>query len=228
MFGRTGLTLTVERHARFEADRRVLADLHPDIRHYVWAATGDAFAEGAMHVDVGAGCFEPVQIRLDFGPRYPAVPPVVRETGGRWQPSMDRHIVTGGAFCLGLPGVDVPDVRTVPGFREFLLRLLLFLRDQFVYDDLVRWPGLDWPHGPVDAYAAHIAERLGLRDVASFRRLWPLLIGAQHRPDRRCPCGSGRVYDRCHRRDIEALRWIRHDEKRHVIATTIEENLSAS
>ena len=158
----------------------------------------------------------------DFGPRYPEQPPSASEIGRRWQANMDRHILTGGEFLSMPPSVDVPDVRTVSGFREFLLRLLLFLRDQFVYDDIGRWPGLDWPHGRVDAYARHIVERLGLRSVASFRGLWPLVAGAPQRRDRPCPCGSGRLYERCHRRDVEALRWIRHHEKRLAIVATIE------
>jgi ubiquitin-protein ligase len=228
MFGPTGLTLTPERHRRFEADRRVLADLHPDMRHYIWAGSGNAFAEGMMHIDVGAGCFEPVEIRLDFGPRYPQVPPTVYETGGRWRPNMDRHIVCDGSFCLWLPNVDPPDVSAASGFREFLLRLLLFLRDQFVYDDLGRWPGRDWPHGPIDAYACHVSERLGVRDTATFKLLWQLVIGGQHRPDRRCPCGSKLHYDRCHRRDIDALRWIGRHKSRAQIAAAIEEKLNAA
>ena len=59
MFGPTGPTLTAERHERFGADRRVLADLHPDMRHYILAGTGDAFAEGSMHVALGRAVSNP-------------------------------------------------------------------------------------------------------------------------------------------------------------------------
>jgi hypothetical protein len=236
MFGPSGRTLTVERHRRFEADRETIADLYPHLRHYVWAAvggacgavTGDAYAEGPIDVDVGAGCFEPVQIRMTFGARYPDAPPDVYESGGRWKPTIDRHIHRDHSFCLWLPGVDRPDVTSVDGFRQFLLRLLLFLRDQFVYDDLGHWPGLAWPHGAVDAYARHVAERLGVRDLATFRALWPLVLGATPQTDRGCPCGSPRSYDRCHRRDVETLLWLARHTDRADIAIAVEESLHAA
>ena len=127
-----------------------------------------------------------------------------------------------------LPGVDRPDVTSVDGFRQFLLRLLLFLRDQFVYDDLGHWPGLAWPHGAVDAYARHVAERLGVRDLATFRALWPLVLGATPQTDRGCPCGSPRSYDRCHRRDVETLLWLARHTDRADIAIAVEESLHAA
>ena len=157
-------TLTAERRERFEADRAILARVYPGVRHYILAGTGDALAEGPVEVDVGGGCFETVEIRMFFGLLYPEIPPAVSERDARsrrWHPDVDRHIVSDGSFCLWLPHVDPPDVSTPEGFRLLLLRLLLFLRDQFVFDDLGCWPGPAWPHGRVDAYAAHVIDDSG-------------------------------------------------------------------
>jgi hypothetical protein len=225
MFGRSGPTLSLERQQRFDADRALLAELVPELRHYIWAHSGNAFAEGPAYADVGAGCFEPVMICMRFGPRYPSLPPTVYDIGRRWKPTADRHINDDSSFCLWLPNVDRPDVGTPVGFRDFLLRLFLFLRDQFVYDDLGRWPGPAWPHGATDAYAHHVVERLGLRDETGFRRLWPLITGTSQRPDRRCPCGSQLSYQRCHRSEVERLRWLGRRADRDEIARSIEAEL---
>jgi hypothetical protein len=231
VFGPSGPTLSAERRERFEADREILGRVYPGLRHYILVGTGDALAEGPIEVDVGGGCFEIVEIRMFFGPLYPEIPPEVSERDARsrrWHTDVDRHIVAEGRFCLWLPHVDPPDVRTPERFRLFLLRLLLFLRDQFVFDDLGRWPGPAWPHGPVDAYAVHVRERLGISDVAQFRRLWTVVMGAERRPDRRCPCGSGRPYGRCHQRGVEALRWLTRRSDREAIKNAIEDQVGNS
>jgi hypothetical protein len=169
-----------------------------------------AIAEGEVDIDVGAGCFEPVEIKMVFDGDYPARPPRVFDRAGRWQPEFDRHLYGNGEFCLWLARVDVPDVTSAAGFDRFLKRLLVFLHDQFVYDDLGRWPGPEWPHGSEAAYAQHLIERLSIEDLESFRSLWPAVLGAPQRPDRACPCGSGLAYGRCHRKTVEDLSWIQN------------------
>lgn len=225
MFGPSGPTLSEERRLRFEEDRRVLAEVFPRVRHVVLMDGSGAVADGEVEVDVGAGCFEPVEIRLVFDGVYPARPPRVFDLAGRWQPEIDRHLYANGEFCLWLDRVDVPDVTSPAGLGRFLKRLLVFLHDQFVYDDLGRWPGLEWPHGQQVAYAQHLIEHLGVGDPESFRRLWPALLGAPQRPDRACPCGSGLVYGRCHRGIVEDLSWIRDLAIRDLLPDVVEGRL---
>jgi hypothetical protein len=181
-----------------------------------------AVAEGEVDVDVGAGCFEPVEIRLIFDGDYPTRPPRVFDRAGRWRPEMDRHLYSNGEFCLWLDRVDVPDVSAAAGLDRFLKRLLVFLHDQFVYDDIERWLGPEWPHGPQAAYAQHLIEQLCVSDAELFRRIWPVLLGAPQRPDRACPCGSGLVYGRCHRGIVENLSWIRDLRIRDLLPDAVE------
>jgi SEC-C motif len=225
VFGPSGLTLSKERRLRFEEDRLILAGIFPRVRHIVFMDGSGAVAEGPVEVDVGAGCFEPVQIRLVFDGDYPARPPRVFDWARRWRPEIDRHLYANGEFCLWLDRVDVPDVTSPTGFGLFLKRLLVFLHDQFVYDDLGRWPGPEWPHGPQAAYAQHLIEHLRVAEPGSFRRLWPVLLGAPQRPDRACPCGSGLVYGSCHRRTVEDLSWIRGLEIRDLLPDAVEGRL---
>jgi len=208
VFGRSGPTLSEERRLRFEEDRSVLGEVFPRVRHVVLMDGSGAVAEGEVEVDVGAGCFEPVDLRIVFDGDYPNQPPRVFDRGRRWLPEDDRHLMSNTEFCLWLDHVDVPDVSTPAGLDRFLKRLLVFLHDQFVYDDLGRWPGPEWPHGKRAAYAQHLIEQLLVTDPESFRRLWPVLLGAPQRADRACPCGSGLVYGRCHRRAVDDLSWV--------------------
>lgn len=225
MFGRSGLTLSEERRLRFEEDRRILSEVFPRVRHIVLMDGTGAVAEGEVDVDVGAGFFEPVRLLLKFGPNYPYQPPRVFDRARRWQPEDDRHLMANREFCLWLDHVDVPDVTTPAGLDRFLKRLLVFLHDQFVFDDIGRWPGAEWPHGKREAYAQHLIEQLRLADAESFRQLWPALLGAPQRPDRACPCGSGLVYARCHRGTVEELAWIRGLGVRDLLPAAVEGRL---
>lgn len=225
MFGPSGPTLSEERRLRFEEDRVILAEVFPRVRHFVSMDGSGAVAEGEVEVDVGAGCFEPVHIRMVFGGDYPARPPRIFDGARRWQPENDRHLYSTGEFCLWLDRADVPDVKSPTGLGLFLKRLLVFLRDQFVYDDLHRWPGPEWPHGQQAAYAQHLIEQLGVSEPEPFRRLWPALLGAPQRPDRACPCGSGLVYGSCHRRTVEDLSWVRELGVRDLLPDAVEGRL---
>ena len=210
MFGPSGPTLTAERCERFEADREILARVYPAYgitsgRHRRRArgrsrsrstSAGDASRPSNPHV---------------LRPPLPEAPPEVSERDARsrrWHPDVGsaypgRRKLLPLAPARGsarrqharrLPALPPPPTPVPPGPVR--------VRGSG------RWPGPARPHGRVDAYAAHVLERLGMSDVARFRGLWTLVIGAGRRPDRRCPCGSARPYGRCHQRDVEALRWL--------------------
>lgn len=221
----SGHTPNSNRLQRFELDRAVLADVLPRMSHYIWVGGESAYADGVLDIDIGAGCWAAVAIRMDFDPSYPTWPPRVYDHARRWKPDRDRHLMVDHEFCLSLAHVDTPDVTTPDGFREFLLRLVPFLRDQFVFDDLGRWPGPEWPHGPRAAYAQHLIERLRITSQAAFEALWPLILGATQRSDRACPCSSGLLYGRCHQRHVQALSWLRDEEVCNELPAAVHERL---
>lgn len=225
MFGRFGLTLSSERLQRLEEDRVVLAEVAPRLRHYTLADGRGALAEGIMEVDVGAGCWEAVAICMEFGPAYPDEPPRVFDAAPRWKPELDRHLMRNHQFCLWLAQVDTPQVVTSEQFREFLLRLYPFLQDQFVFDDIGRWPGPEWKHGPRAAYAQHLVEALGTRTAIALDALWPAVLGSHPHGGRACPCGSGQQYDRCHKRTIGDLQWIQQLGERDELPDAVRDHL---
>jgi hypothetical protein len=175
-----------------------------------------ADAVGEVEVDVGAGRWESVPLRLTFHAPYPAEPPTVYYRGNRWAPDLDRHLLNDCSFCLWLQGVDQPDVATEAGLEQFLLSLLPFLRDQFVFDDLGEWPGEEWAHGAHAAYSQHLIEVLALADERQLRRLWSYLHGQRRKPSNTCPCGSGRTYENCHQEGVGRLVGLMTQLTRHV------------
>lgn len=227
MFGPSDRTLSDERLARYEADRTMLAVEFPGLKHIVHADGTGAEAAGTIPINVGAGTVESIEVAAWFPHDYPRRPPTIYDAAARWTPDADRHIMPDHSFCLWLEHVDEPDVSTVEGLREFLLRLVVFLQQQFLFDDLGRWPTPDWAHGRTPAYAQHVREVLALTSAEQLEALWPLLLGAPQARARRCPCGSARSYGRCHYEQVRRLRPIRPHLARHqdAIASEIRKHL---
>lgn len=225
MFSRFGPTLPSSLVTRFEEDRATLARLTPHIRHYIWADRRGALAEGPIDIDIGAGCFEPVELTVVFDSDYPQIPPRFFDRAHRWRPDDDRHLMENYEFCLWLDYVDTPKLSTSEQFGELMLQVIVFLRDQFVFDDLGRWPGRDWRHGAPAAYAQHTLETLGVSDIKRFRALWPVVLGKRLHTSASCPCGSGLTYSRCHRAPVNSLRWVRHLKVRERIPIAAESQL---
>jgi hypothetical protein len=225
VLGPSGPTLSNERLERFAADRAALAEVLPQMGHFIWADGSGAVAEGPVEVDIGAGCWELIEIEMRFDLNYPSSPPRIYDRLRRWRPLDDRHLMPGGEFCLWLAYVDVPDFTDPASFRTLLLRLLPFLRDQFVFDDLGRWPGPQWAHGQRDAYAQHLIERLGLKKPTDVDVFWPAVLGALQRQDRACPCGSRLPYGRCHRPAVEELQWVRRLPVREELPAAVKTRL---
>jgi hypothetical protein len=229
MLSRFAHTLDDSRRRRFEADRRLLAERMPGLRHLMVLGTPCALADGIVQVDAGAGRYEPVQIEMRFEADYPALPPRVWERGGRWKPELDRHMFRDGEFCLGLPGVDLQAVLNEEAFGQFLDRLLVFLHDQFIFDadPMHRWPGRDWPHGYGAAYAQFAVETLGIYSRTQVSALAPLLRGSLPRPHDRCPCGSRRAYRRCHADAVRRVRGVRRLHEIEALDQRMMERLDA-
>lgn len=192
-----------------ETDRAILASLMPDVEHLIIMDREAAFARGTVFADAGAdtGVFEPVDIEMRFSTDYPLVAPDVWERGGRWVPVADRHMYGDGRFCLGLPGIDLPDTARPEDFEYFLKQLLVFLHYQFIYDATKKWPGRQWLHGD-DAYAQYAVEALEINTAEQARRLGPLLQGQLAGSQERCPCGSGTRFEWCHARVVKQLRTV--------------------
>jgi hypothetical protein len=208
MYVSSRLTPDEQRCERWEADRRILRERLPKVRHLVLVGTHVALAEGIVDVDSGAGRFEPVQIEMVFSGRYPEEPPCVCERGGRWAPTPARHIQRGGEFCLGLPGVDLPVTTTPEDFAHFLGQVLVFLHDQFIFDATKQWPGKDWAHYEA-GYVQFACEALDIRTPQEARALGPLIEGRLPRSHDRCPCGSRLAFARCHAERVGRVRAVR-------------------
>jgi hypothetical protein len=155
---------------------------------------------------------------------YPCSLPDVWETGGRIPREIDRHVFpASGALCLGVP-----------------LALWIAMKGDFSVDRVLDGPvrsflignslveeGAPWPHGDRSHGAAgileHFGELVGTADPTVVGSLLVDLLKHKVRGHWLCPCGSGRIIRKCHRKAVETLRQAPPSMLAHAVETIVKD-----
>lgn len=147
----------------------------------------------------------PIPFVLEVSAVASAAGPTLRvaEAGVRQLPSFcpERHINRDGSFCMSLEPAPVPTAFE-DGRRwwESLAGYLDLQLDAMLFGD---WEnGNAWAHGDAGKVQRLLEphERWLPREVVAAG-----IAGRVPAPSARCPCGSGRPSERCHRKIIEVL-----------------------
>lgn len=160
---------------------------------------------GLFELDGPEGPFDAYQVRIEFSDAFPLSSPSLFEIGGRLPWDIDRHVFSDGHACLEVwpvwraqnPAATVRTVLNGP-VRNFLL-------SQSVFASTGKWPFGEYAHGDAGKREA-LREILRAPTVDDKDLLWRAY--ALIEPPRRqntCPCGSGRLYRKCHRQEIEQI-----------------------
>lgn len=161
--------------------------------------------EGLFQIEGPKGPVDAYNVRIEFPEEYPALPPVVFETQGRLPREIDRHVFSDGHACLEVWPVwraqnGKATVRTVLNgpVRNFFL-------SQSVFESSGKWPFGEYAHGDAGKREAlkDVLRASGTEDEDLLWRAYALV-----RPPLRqhtCPCGSGRLYRKCHRQEIQEI-----------------------
>jgi hypothetical protein len=206
------LTLPAKARRRFAEHQDCLARHEPSLHLAVEEHAGRAYVRGPIKVPVGGGMTQQVEIELRYQGLTPFRTPATRDPVGRFPPSLDRHILSGGWFCLWLPQTAPNDFHLPDGLVRHLDRVREFLILQLMYDDRVRrgiqppWPGPAWDHGNA-GHRQWLQEQVGGLNHDQLKALLPYLRGRQRLAGgQRCPCGSGQRAAMCHRPWVGQIR----------------------
>jgi len=196
--------LTSSARRRLAEHQKYLAQYEPGLQLSVDEVAGEARARGHIMVPVGAGITRPFEIELVYRGLDPFATPDTYDPAGRFPPSLDRHVVGDGKFCLWLPQTAPNDFDLEEGLRRHLDRVREFLVLQLIYEDRKRrgiepaWPGPVWDHGNA-GHEQWLREELAGLDADQLRAFSMYLQGHQRLTGKqRCPCGSGQRAGRCH------------------------------
>lgn len=168
---------------------------------------GVAVVRGEIRIDhthAGNRIRAQYDIEIDIPPRYPDVPPDVRETGG--DIAGDFHTSDTGHLCLGAP-VEVRRAfaqdRTLKGFMDRLVTPFLFSHKYYHLYGVMPYGEL--AHGYNGILDYHNDQFCTTDDLVSLRLL-NLLTRHECPSDTLCSCQSGRILGECHGPTLESLR----------------------
>lgn len=143
--------------------------------------------------------------------------PVVREVGGRVPHSDDRHN-PGGVTCLMVPdefwyrhpnGLDLIEFLRGPVLGYFI--------GQSIVERGGKWPYGERAHG-VRGIIEFYGALVGTTNPVRVHAFLTMAAAKKVRAHWRCPCGSGRRIDACHRRVVQHLRDHLPRQRLHVAA----------
>jgi len=206
------LTLSAKARRRVAEHRDYLACYEPGLHLILNEHSRQARARGVITVPIGGGMTRQFEIELRYQGLNPFRTPATRDPIGRFPPSLDRHILPGGWFCLWLPQTAPNDFHLSDGLARHLDRVREFLVLQLIYEDRVRrgiqpaWPAPAWEHGDA-GHRQWLQEEVAGLSRKQLKALLPYLRGGQRLVGgQRCPCGSGQRAARCHRPWVGRIR----------------------
>lgn len=198
--------------SRWRLDEAYLAEHEPGLALLVGGPGGRATITGTLQAPRLDGRLLPFELIFRYPGQDPYELPDVYEEAGRLPREPGRHIEPSGRLCLWLPvAAPTAEFRQMGGLTVLLDHTRDFLTRQLTYETRQQhglqpfWTGPEWPHGD-DAYAAWARETLTGLTGAQVARLARAAAGSPLAPSAGCPCGAKRLFSRCHRATVRALR----------------------
>lgn len=183
-----------------------MSEHYPGLAFRVDTAGERIHLEGDFIIEAECGVRTPIRIRVDFHASYPADEPTAYDATGRFLPSLDRHILKDGQFCLWLPPCSPWDRDDPYRLLRFLDEVTVFLERQLIYEATGEreWPGRQYAHGAA-GYREFMLSTLDGNEQ-HLQSLFPVIIGTSRLSrNELCPCGSSRKYKRCHAEQVESI-----------------------
>lgn len=187
--------------ARLESDKLLVREFFPSLEFEIDQEIKRVSLAGLLSMGTDCGVSTEIPLRVEFPTDYPDSEPVAFDSSGRFKPApgktlADRHIFTGGQFCLWLPPTTRWNKDDDRALVKFLDEVVVFVDRQLIYDITGKWPGPHYDHGD-NGFKEYIVERLGSAEL--FETLRPVLSSERSvgRNDP-CPCGRSVKYKKCH------------------------------
>ncbi|SNR68978.1 SEC-C metal-binding domain-containing protein [Desulfurobacterium atlanticum] len=160
-------------------------------------------------------CFE---VEIEFNRNFPRSVPVVKEIGGDIPRDMDRHIDKEGRCCLTIPSIITEELMRVPSILNFMEKFVEpFFANRLYYEKTGMWLSGEYSHGK-RGILDFLTERLFIKRKIAAKLLE---FGCKFRKksylinwNKPCPCGSGKVLKKCHKKEIlEIIKLVKLTER---------------
>jgi ubiquitin-protein ligase len=190
----------LNKRQRIDADYQRLHELAPGL--YLVEQAGRPLVRGAVRLfQPDSGHVDTISVEIAFPDDYPKREPKIRETAGRFKPDGKRHINSAdGTFCLWIPEESKWDRKDADAILTWFNEVIVFLDRQLLYEVTCQWTGPQRRHGD-EGRIDYVMEKTACDEFTA--RLALMIFRKGHgviERDAKCPCASGKTWDKCHRR----------------------------
>lgn len=187
-----------------EAIEELLSQRHPGLS--IRAGTNGAVVEGVVVLRSADMPFESFLVRIDLDDIPPKRQPRVFEIGGRIPKQDTHHVSSDGSLCVGVP----EDIWLLLNGKFEIVRFIDEVVSPYLIGVACILRGEAWPFGERSHGAAGICEfygeRFGTKEPTHVLDIIEVLLAYAPKGHWPCPCGSGSVIRKCHRKELSELR----------------------
>lgn len=159
-------------------------------------------------------------IEIKLPDDYPASLPEVKELGGKIPIEDDRHVNDNGTCCLTVPAKMYQDLGIDYSIVHFIDKFVVpFFANQVHYEIHGVWANGDYSHGKKGIFEFY-AELLNIQILTVIAKLMKIALQTFPKLSQKCPCGSGKRLQKCHKLQISNLKksipthQLKHDYKK--------------
>ena len=203
---------------RLADDKALIVDRYPGLVFRIDDEMERVYLEGLITILADCGVPTSIAVRLEFPYDYPQREPRAFDATEAFPHEINRHFYEDGACCLWLAPESSWDPSDPDALASFLDQLVIFFDRQLIYDATggIDFPGKFRGHGDA-GYLEYAEELLGCNSPLMMALTPVLANSALVGRNKKCPCGSGVKYKRCHLGSVErVIRSIGSDKVRQI------------
>lgn len=192
--------------ARLAHDRRLLAKDYPNLRFTLNFALSKAVLRGKIVLrEENSGIPTPINVKIVFPDDYPSGEPLAMDDGNQFPHIADRHFYQNGVCCLWLPLESQWNAGNENTLLNFVDQTAIFFERQLMYDAGGSWAWGERSHGNA-GFIEFLEENLN-GNSETIEIFLPLILNEIFVHNKsKCPCGSRRNYNLCHKQKVEYIK----------------------
>lgn len=177
----------------FEKEKRLIAESFPGLS--LLLESRSIYLRGELYLE---SIDDSYYIEIEIPDDYPVSIPILREKGGEIPHQMDRHINGDGTCCVCIKPAERLHWPTGSSIVDYVQSLVIpFLINQYHFDATGQWISGDYSHGDRGVYEFY-AEHLNEPNPVRLLGLLAEAINPLMNKMKKCPCGSKKVFRKCH------------------------------
>ena len=189
----------------YNEEKNRVKENYPDLKFF--EKSGTVYLIGKINITNNNQLLDTYKIEIEFPDNYPKKIPIMREVGGRIPRTRDHHINPDDSCCMYIRCEEKKYFHQRLNITHYFKNLVIpFLANQSFYERYGEWCDGEFKHG-VDGIVQFYKEKLITDDLEVIMKVLYFILKRKKLLKKDvCFCGSGKSFERCHRKQCKDLK----------------------